>query len=182
MSKSAIVGGLGSCRKGMKKEEDCEKLSESEESVEKLISLRRASPPADPSRAPRSRESRSVLRTEDLQESLDLGAVFSESSSSRLDGWKVLAWCGGKDWDGRKMGMGELMLNLFWGGSEEQMLSEELRQGRRLALLSLPSIFSLGVLVHDTFPGILCGPTTWGGVCSAVGGGGVGGPSGAGPV
>lgn len=177
MSKSSIVGGLGSCRGGRKNDGDCESSRESEESVKMLMSLSRW--PTRPSAA-------SVLLalSEDsggLQEFWggDLLAsrwkrlalmrassiVLSCSAkwhwaSSWLDVEEAMARRGEEDSDGREMGsegqgmdMGALRLSLLGGEDEGLMLNEEPRRERRLPPWSLS--FSFERLIQDAITGML---------------------------
>lgn len=129
--KSASVGGLGSCIGGIKKAEDWEKSSESDESVERLMSLSRWLPPLHSSTLsssppPTSPCSTAVTTVESggLQEFWEQGVAFCRDSlalirafsmvsssrarwhwaSSRLDVGEALVRRGDEDRDGRERG------------------------------------------------------------------------------
>lgn len=178
MSKSCMVGGLGSCRGGRKKEGDCESSRESEESVRMLMSLRRWPPQLS------AASSLPVFSEESggLQEFWGgdlLGfrwkhfALMSASSivlscsakwhwaSSWLDDGEAMARRGEEDSEGREMGregqgmdMGALRLSLLGGEQEGLMLNEEPRRERRLPPCSRS--FSFGRLIQDAITGMLC--------------------------
>lgn len=137
MSSSCSVGGLGSCRGGRKKDEDCESSRESEESVSMLTSLSRwlllpgsraesgglqelwGGEPLPWKRLALRRASSMVLSCR----------ARWQWASSWLDDGEAAARRGGEDSEGREMGregqgmeMGALRLSLL-GGEEEGSLS-----------------------------------------------------------